>query len=45
MGSGTTLVESKKLRRPSMGTDINPVAYRIALAKVQAIPPTDLSIA
>ncbi|MCS7300604.1 MAG: site-specific DNA-methyltransferase [Fimbriimonadales bacterium] len=39
MGSGTTLVEAKLLRRPSVGVDINPVARLIAQAKTQAIEP------
>lgn len=39
MGSGTTLVESKVLGRPSVGVDINPVAYLISKAKVNAINP------
>jgi DNA modification methylase len=42
MGSGTTLVEAKLLRRPSVGVDINPVAYLIARAKVWAIEPARL---
>lgn len=42
MGSGTTLVEAKRLKRPSLGIDINPVAHLIAQAKVQAFPPTEL---
>ncbi|MCX7764847.1 MAG: DNA methyltransferase [Bacteroidia bacterium] len=43
MGSGTTLVEAKLLRRVSFGVDINPVAYLIARAKVQVLPPADLA--
>jgi len=39
MGSGTTLVEAKRLGRPSVGIDINPVAHLIARAKVRAIDP------
>lgn len=42
MGSGTTLVEAKLLKRPSIGVDINPVAYWVAQAKVNAIEPTRL---
>jgi len=42
MGSGTTLVEAKILKRPSVGVDINPVAYWVTLAKVQAIEPERL---
>lgn len=43
MGSGTTLVEAKLLRRPSIGADINPVAHLIAQAKTQAIEPERLT--
>lgn len=43
MGSGTTLVEAKLLKRPSVGVDINPVAYWVTRAKVNAIEPTRLS--
>ncbi|MCX7605737.1 MAG: DNA methyltransferase [Bacteroidia bacterium] len=43
MGSGTTLVEAKLLRRPSLGVDINPVAHLIARAKLQAFSPTELT--
>ncbi len=43
MGSGTTLVEAKLLGRPSVGTDINPVAHLIARAKTQAIEPEYLA--
>ncbi|MEJ5252599.1 MAG: hypothetical protein HPY54_12050 [Chthonomonadetes bacterium] len=39
MGSGTTLVEAKLLGRPSVGVDINPVAYLVSRAKVTPIPP------
>ncbi|GIV07202.1 MAG: DNA methyltransferase C1 [Fimbriimonadales bacterium] len=42
MGSGTTLVEAKLLRRPCLGVDINPVAYWVARAKTQAIEPSVL---
>lgn len=42
MGSGTTLVEAKKWRRPSIGTDINPVAHLIAEAKVSPVEPAKL---
>lgn len=42
MGSGTTLVEAKLLKRPSLGVDINPVAYWTARAKTQAIDPSVL---
>jgi DNA modification methylase len=40
MGSGTALVESKRLGRPSVGVDINPVAHLIATAKVRAVEPS-----
>lgn len=43
MGSGTTLVEAKLLRRPSIGVDINPVAHLVAKAKTQAIEPDRLA--
>lgn len=43
MGSGTTLVEAKLLGRPSVGTDINPVAHLIAQAKTHAIEPKYLA--
>lgn len=43
MGSGTTLVESKLLKRPSIGADINPVAHLVARAKTQAIEPNRLA--
>jgi len=39
MGSGTALVEAKRLGRPSIGVDINPVAHLIATAKVRALEP------
>lgn len=39
MGSGTTLVEAKKLRRPSLGVDINPVAHLVTQAKIRPIEP------
>jgi len=39
MGSGTALVEAKRLGRPSVGVDINPVAHLIATAKVRALEP------
>ncbi len=42
MGSGTALVEAKRLRRPSIGVDINPVAHWVAQAKVNAIEPQRL---
>ncbi|MEM1964369.1 MAG: DNA methyltransferase, partial [Candidatus Caldarchaeum sp.] len=45
MGSGTTLVEAKLLGRPSLGTDINPVAHLIARAKTTAIEPERLACA
>lgn len=45
MGSGTTLVEAKLLKRPSIGVDINPAAHLIARAKVTAIEPSRLSMA
>jgi DNA modification methylase len=40
MGSGTTLVEAKRLGRPSIGVDINPVAHLVAEAKTRALEPT-----
>lgn len=43
MGSGTTLVEAKLLRRLSVGVDINPVAHLVAHAKTQAIEPARLA--
>ena len=43
MGSGTALVEAKRLSRPSVGVDINPVAHLIATAKVRALEPHLLS--
>lgn len=42
MGSGTTLVEAKLLGRPSVGVDINPVAYLVSRAKVTPISPSYL---
>ena len=42
MGSGTTLVEAKVLGRRSVGTDINPVAHLISVAKASAIKPARL---
>lgn len=42
MGSGTALVEAKLLRRPSIGVDINPVAYLVSRAKVTPIQPNYL---
>lgn len=33
VGSGTTVVEAQRLRRPSIGVDLNPVACLIARAK------------
>lgn len=39
MGSGTTLVEAKLHKRPSVGVDINPVTYLVSRAKVTSIPP------
>jgi DNA modification methylase len=42
MGSGTTLVEAKLHRRPSLGVDINPVAFLITKAKVTPIDPARL---
>lgn len=38
-GCGTTLVESKVMRRPSVGVDINPVAVLITKAKITPIDP------
>jgi DNA modification methylase len=45
MGSGTTLVEAKLNRRPSVGVDINPVAHLVAKAKVTPIEPSRLESA
>jgi DNA modification methylase len=42
MGSGTTLVEAKLHCRPSLGVDINPVAFLITKAKVTPIDPARL---
>ncbi len=42
MGSGTTLVEAKKHRRPTLGVDINPVAHLVSQAKISALPPQTL---
>ena len=43
MGSGTALVEAKRLGRPSVGVDINPVAHLIASAKVCVFEPNMLN--
>jgi len=43
-GCGTTLVESKRLGRKSLGFDINPVAQFIAEVKVTPINPEKLDI-
>lgn len=43
MGCGTTLVEAARLGHDAWGTDINPLAVRIARAKTAAIEPKDLS--
>ncbi len=45
MGSGTALVEAKLHRRPSIGVDINPVAYLVTKAKVTPIEPSRLEAA
>jgi hypothetical protein len=37
VGSGTTLVESKILRRPSIGLDVNPLSVLIAKVKTTAV--------
>lgn len=42
MGSGTALIEAKVLGRPSVGVDINPVAYLISKAKLTPIEPRAL---
>ena len=39
LGSGTTLVEAKVLKRRSFGCDINPVACLISRAKTESIEP------
>jgi len=41
-GCGTTLVESKIMRRPSIGVDINPVAVLITKAKKTPIEPAKI---
>ena len=41
-GCGTTLVESKVMRRPSLGVDINPVAVLMAQAKTTPHHPDDI---
>lgn len=43
MGSGTTLVEAKLLRRLSVGVDVNPVAHLVAQAKTRVIEPARLA--
>jgi len=43
MGCGTTLVESKVRGRASVGTDINPVATLISSAKINALPPLNIT--
>jgi len=42
MGCGTTLVEAARLGRDSWGTDINPLAVKIARAKTAGIRKGDL---
>jgi DNA modification methylase len=42
-GSGTTLVESQRLCRRSIGIDLNPVACAIAKAKTLPIPASKIS--
>ncbi len=42
MGSGTTLVEAARLGHEAWGTDINPLAVRIARAKTASIDPVAL---
>lgn len=42
MGCGTTLVEAARLGHDSWGTDINPLAWRIARAKT--VPVDDLAV-
>ena len=42
-GCGTTLIEAKILNRPSLGTDINPIAVLIANTKIRPINPDILS--
>jgi len=44
VGSGTALVESKILARPSVGVDINPVANLITKAKITPIEPSYLDM-
>ena len=41
-GCGTTLIESKVMRRPSIGVDINPVAGLITKAKTTPIEPSNI---
>ncbi len=36
MGSGTTLIEASKLDRSSIGTDINPLAYKISSVSLRS---------
>lgn len=43
MGSGTTLVEAAIRLRPAYGTDINPLAYKIAKAKTSRIDATSIA--
>lgn len=42
-GCGTTLVESKVMRRPSIGVDINPVAIMMTKAKITPLEPLLIS--
>jgi DNA modification methylase len=44
MGSGTTLVEAAIRGRPTAGTDINPLAHKIALAKTSPIDEGALAL-
>jgi len=43
MGCGTTLVEAARLGHDAWGTDINPLAYRIAKAKTARVNDTQLN--
>jgi site-specific DNA-methyltransferase (adenine-specific) len=41
-GSGTTLLEARRLSRPSIGIDLNPLAVALAQAKVQSVSLDDV---
>ena len=44
-GSGTTLTEAQRLRRRSVGIDLNPVATMIAAARIDTSGPESLALA